>query len=158
MGSIYSRFASSSSFTGFNKQFTSVAIHRSVADNFDMSIKSRIQTKQHNNQSIHWTNQYAIKDRVVCDSSLAGKGPKCSLDDLPLQNLLPTASVQKDFKSDCLVLVGRVVTKYLPAFQHLKDVVPHHIPHPYLAEMSRKSEYVSFKNSFNNNYLLQLNK
>lgn len=139
-----------------------------MADSFDMSIKSRIQTKQHNNQSIHWTNQYAIKDRVVCDSSLAGKGPKCSLDDLPLQTLLPTASVQKDFKSDCLVLVGRVVTKYLPAFQHVKDVVlrhiphpyPHlrHIPHPYLAEMSRKSEHVSFINSFNNNYLLHLNK
>ena len=118
-----------------------------MADNFDMSIKSRIQTKQHSNQSIHWTNQYAIKDRVVCDSSLAGKGPKCSLDNLPLQNLLPTASVQKDFKSDCSVLVGRVVTKYLPAFQHLKDVVPRHIPHPHLAEMSKKSEYVSLVNS-----------
>ena len=120
-----------------------------MADNFDMSIKSRNQTKQHSNQSTHWTNQYAIKDRVVFNSNLAGKGPKCTLENLPLQNLLPTASVQKDFKSDCLVLVDRVVTKYLPAFQHLKDVVSHHIPHPYLAEMSRKSEYVSLVNSFN---------
>ena len=103
MSSIYTRACT---LTEFNNQCISVAIYRIVVDNFDMSIKSRIQKKQHSNQSIHWTNQYAIKDRVVCDSRLAGRRPQCTLDNVSLQNLLPTPSVQKDFKSDHSVLVG----------------------------------------------------
>ena len=104
-----------------------------------------MQTKQCSNLSIHWTNQNAIKDRVVCSPSLAEKGPCCYLDDLPLHQLLPTASVQNQFKSDCAILVGRVITRYLPAFQPMKDVVVSHITHPHTIEMSRKSEFVSFK-------------
>ena len=116
---------------------------RIVADNFDLSIKSRIQTKESSNQSIHWTKQYAIKDCGACDPTLAEKGAQFNLDDLPLQNLLPTASMQKDFKSDCDVLVGSVIKRYLPGFQPLKDVVVPHIPHPHTAEMSQKSESAS---------------
>ena len=40
------------------------------------------------------------------------------------------------------VIVSRVVTKYLPAFQSFRDVVVIHIPHEYSKEMSQKSNSV----------------
>ena len=114
---------------------------RIVADNFDLSVKSRIQTKNCGNQSIHWTHQYVIKDRVTCDPPLE-LVPKRRIDELPLHYLLPTVDVQKAFKSDCAVLVSRVITKYLKAFEQMADVVVYHIPHPYVKETSSKSELV----------------
>lgn len=114
---------------------------RIVADNFDLSIKSRVQTQSCGNQSIHWTHQYIIKDRVTCDPALE-LVPKCKIDELPLHYLLPTVDVQKAFKSDCAVFVSRVITKYLKAFEQMKDVVVYHIPHPYVKALSAKSEVV----------------
>ena len=114
---------------------------RIVADNFDLSVKSRVQTKNCGNQSIHWTHQDVIKDRVICNPTLE-LAPKCEIGNLPLHYLLPTVDVQKAFKSDCAVLVSRVITKYLKAFQQMTDVVVYHIPHPYVKEASSTSEQV----------------
>jgi hypothetical protein len=114
-----------------------IIFHRLVADNFDLSIKSRIQSSV--NQSIHWTHQYAIKD---FDSSAVRQNPSFRIDELPLQNLLPTAQVQMAFKYDCAVHVSRIICKYIPAFKTLQDVVVRHIPHPFMKEMSSKSDMV----------------
>ena len=106
-----------------------------------MTVKSRVQTKSCDNQSIHWTHQYVIKDRVTYDPTLE-LVPKCRRDELPLHYLLPTVNVQQAFMSDCAVIVSRVITKYLKAFEQMKDVVVHHIPHPYVEATSAKSEMV----------------
>ena len=68
--------------------------------------------------------------------------PKRRIEELPLHYPLPTVDVQKAFKSDCAVLVSRVITKYLKAFEQMIDVVVYHIPHPYVKEASSKSELV----------------
>ena len=68
--------------------------------------------------------------------------PKYTIDKLPLHYLLSTVDVQEAFKSDCAVLVSRVITKYLKVFEKMKDVVIYHIPHPYVKETSSKSELV----------------
>lgn len=115
-----------------------------MTDNIDLSVKARIQTKQHSNQSIHWTNQYAVRDRVATNANLEEKTPQCQLEDLELKKLLPTADVQNAFKDDCTVLVSRVVTRFLPEFNYLKDTIIHHIPHPFCQEQGEKSEVVSF--------------
>lgn len=118
-------------------------ISRIVADNFDLSVKDRIQTKEHSNQSIHWTQQYAIKDRVVREPSADDDQPQCKLADLDLQKLLPDSDVQVNFRRDCVIPVSRILTSYMPAFAFLKDTVIKHIPHPYSEEQSQKSETVS---------------
>ena len=115
-----------------------------MTDNIDLSVKARIQTKKHSNQSIHWTHQYAVRDRVATNANLDEKTPQCQLKDLELKNILPTADVQDAFKSDCTVLVSRVVTRFLPEFKYLKDTNIHHIPHPFSQEQKEKSEVVSF--------------
>lgn len=116
---------------------------RIVADNFDLTVKARIQSKDHSNQSIHWTQQYAIRDRLTPEPSANLNQPQCRLADLDLQKLLPDSNVQANFKRDCIILISRILTTNMPAFQFLKDTVIHHIPHPYSAEQSKKSEIVS---------------
>ena len=103
----------------------------------------QILTKDHSNQSIHWTQQYAIKDRVVPEPSANDDQPQCKLADLDLQKLLPDSDVHEKFRTDCVILVSRILTIYIPAFLFLKDTVIHHIPHPYSEEQSQKSDTVS---------------
>lgn len=116
---------------------------RIVADNFDLTVKARIQTKHHSNQSIHWSHQYAIQDRIPTSVTLNEAEPQCRLADLELNKLLPSPEIQAAFRRDCVVLASHIITKYLPAFNFLKDTVIHHIPHPFSSEMSQKSLIVS---------------
>ena len=111
-----------------------------------MSIERRFQTKDKTNQSIHWTQQYAVKDRVD-GSTLSNSKPKKQLNDLQLVDILPVKEVQECFKRNCAVLVSRVIVKYFTAFKHIQDVVTHHIDHIHSREMEQKSEIVSICNA-----------
>ena len=42
-----------------------------------------------------------------------------------------------------VILVSRIITTYLKAFQHLRSVVVHHIPHQHSEAMAQKSQIVS---------------
>ena len=113
-----------------------------VGDSIDHAIRARVQTKDRSNQSIHWTHQYAIKGSVInplLDNSKAEK----RLDQLQLMDLLPTPEVQARLKKTWAIIVSRAVTTHLNEFQSLRSVVIKHIPHPFSAEASKKSEMVS---------------
>ena len=68
---------------------------------------------------------------------------QCRLEDLDLQKLLPNSDVQLNFRRDCVILVSRILTTYIPVLKFLKDTVIYHIPHPYSEEQSQKSDTVS---------------
>lgn len=70
-------------------------IYRIVADNFDMSIKARQQTKGHGNQSIHWAHQFAVEDRVKTPYTLEELQPQYNPKDLPLSQLLLNNDIQE---------------------------------------------------------------
>ena len=72
-----------------------VDITRLVADNFDLSGKARIQSTKHFNQSLHWTDQYAVQDRVPTDVNLEQNDLQCRLEDLEMIKLLPNGHVQQ---------------------------------------------------------------
>lgn len=121
-------------------------IYRIVADNLDFSLSARIQTSKFRNQSIHWTHHLAIRDRIIPDpssgpSAFPTKG-QCKIADLELSELLPSVESNLAVESDFVVLVTRMVVKFLPAFTMFRDVVIHHIPHQYSNEMARKSDVV----------------
>ena len=109
----------------------------------DHMVHAGIQSQQHENRSIHWTQQYAVLNRVQ-ENSLDTKRPRRSLNKVQLIDLLPNQSVQERLKQRWAVLVSRNVCRYLSAFQHQRDVVIWHIPHRYYSkEMSSKSQTVS---------------
>ena len=113
---------------------------RLVGDNIALMVHARIQSQQHENRSIHWTQQYAVLNRVQ-ESSLDTKRPRKSFKEVQLIDILP--AVQERIKQKMAVLVGRIMCRYLTAFQQQSDVVIWHIPHQYSKEMALKSQTVS---------------
>ena len=87
----------------------------------------RVQTKSHQNRSIHWTHQYAILDRVQ-DPTLESKHCQKLVRDIQFAKLLPDHDVQANLLRRWAILVSRVLTKYLTAFQPLMGKVIRHIP------------------------------
>ena len=79
---------------------------------------------------------------VRCDPTLDNRTPQLTLNDLPLCNLLPGKIIQTTFKRDSMVLVSRIVAKYLAPFNQFKDIIINHIPHMFSEEMAKKSERV----------------
>lgn len=120
-----------------------------VGDNID----HMIQSQQHENRSLYWTQQYAVLNRVQ-ETSLDTKRPRKSLKEVQLIDLLPNQSVQEHLKQRWAVLVSRIVCRYLSAFQHQSDVVIWHIPHYYSKEMSSKSQTVSKICQSHNNHII----
>ena len=116
---------------------------RLVGDNIDLMVHARIQSEEHQNRSIHWTQEYAALNRVV-EPSLSANAPRKALSEVQPGDVLPNKDVQERLKQRFAVLVSRVVCTYLPKFAHLRDAVIHHIPHPYSKEMASKTETVSY--------------
>ena len=112
-----------------------------------MTVKARCQTKGHTNQSLHYFNEYAVKDRVAVPH-LQNTRPKLDLNELEMSELLPTDAVQERIVSALTTIVPRLLVKYLHAYKVFQHVVVYHIVHQYSQEMMQKSEVVSrIKNS-----------
>ena len=116
------------------------SIYRIVADNVDLEITSRIQSKEKSNRSLHWNHQFVLLDKVCPPYSKIGED--CAKK-MQFIDLLPDMQVQQNLVGRMAILVSRVITNYLKAFQPLKNVVVHHIPHRYSEEMANKSDSVS---------------
>lgn len=102
----------------------------------------RLQTKTHTkNRSIHWTNQYAVLDRVQAPE-LKSKQSQKPVRQIQFTELLPDQHVQARLLRRWAILVSRVISKYLTAFKSLRKKILSHIPHPYTKEMSGKSNLV----------------
>ena len=82
-----------------------------MGDNIDFEIHARIQSKEHGNQSIHWTHQYAIKDRVI-DRMLESRQRQKAVCDIQLAELLPDAKTCKIAKK--MVCSGQQSGHFLP--------------------------------------------
>ena len=104
-----------------------------------------MQTKGHSNQSLHWTHQFAVEDRVKTPYFLDESQPQCNPKDLSLSMLLPDKNIQASFNQECSILISRVLVTYYKPFKIFRDVVINHIPHPYMEESAKKSNIVSFK-------------
>ena len=115
---------------------------RIVGDNWDLEVKSHYQTKEKNNQSLHYFHLYGVADRVHAESKSVSCPQKC-LDDLHLKEVIPTGEVQKQFVSDLVYLIPRILVLYTKAYKVFKTSIVYHIPHPEQEVMSKKSECVS---------------
>ena len=115
---------------------------RIVGDNIDLTINARIQSCETQNRSLHWTQQYAVINRVN-EPLLSTSTPHKAMADIELIDLLPTDTVQNNLVNHWAVLVSRIICKYFSKFRCLQDVVVHHIQHPYSATMRTKSDSVS---------------
>ena len=115
-----------------------------MGDNWDMEVKARCQTKSDNNKSLHYFHAYAVKDRVVSEG-LESTRPQKGIDEVEMQEILPTAEVQEYIISDLAHMIPRVIVQYLSPYKLFRKAVQYHIPHPHSQEMAGKSEVVSLQ-------------
>ena len=115
-----------------------------MGDNWDLEVKARCQTKSQTNKSLHYFHAYAVKDRVI-SKGLANTRPQKSIDEVEMQEILPTAEVQESIISDLSKLIPRVIVAYLPPYKSFRKAVQYHLPHQHSQEMAGKSEVVSFQ-------------
>ena len=121
-----------------------LSICRIVGDNWDLEVKARCQTKSQTNKSLHYFHAYAVKDRII-PKGLHNSKPQKSIDELEMQEILPTTEVQESIISDLAYIIPRIIVRYLSAYKAFQKAVVYHIPHPHSKEMSEKSEVVSFR-------------
>ncbi|KAJ7331119.1 hypothetical protein OS493_020821 [Desmophyllum pertusum] len=110
---------------------------RIVGDNWDLEVKARCQTKSQTNKSMHYFHAYAVKDRVV-PKGLDSTGPQKSIDEIEMQEILPTPEVQEAIISDLAYIIPRVLVKYLTPYKAFSKAVMYHIPHAHSKEMAEK--------------------
>lgn len=93
-----------------------------MGDNWDLEVKARYQTKSQNNKSLHYFHAYAVKDRVSAQG-LDNTGPQKSIDEIEMQEFLPTPEVQEAIASDLVNIVPRVLVKYLTPYSTFKNML-----------------------------------
>lgn len=114
--------------------------YKLVIDNIDSTVKPRYMREDAQNQSLHYVQLYAVKDRV--DFSAIPDCPPSS--EKNLYNILPTSDDYQMLKENMAVLVSRILVEHLRFFsEDFKNVATWHIQHRYSAQMSQKSEVVS---------------
>ena len=113
-----------------------------VGDNIDKTIHARHETLDSRNRSLHYFNSYAVLDR--CDfSSFSEHHSPPDLVAYDVRCLLPTTTDLDAMIQNFSILVGRLLTKYVPGFAAFKSLSIPHIQHKHSVEMSKKSEVVS---------------
>ena len=68
--------------------------------------------------------------------------PQKSLNELCMEEILPTAMVQEETLMDLVYIIPRIVCRYLPAYSIFQKSIVHHIPHTFSQEMTQRSEKV----------------
>ena len=115
---------------------------RIVTDNINLQQRSRFESKSRQGNKFDWSNQFAVRDRVV-KNGLSDECPQESLMSLDLsQQIIPSGDVLASLRKNFIPLVARVLVRYLPAYKVCKKVVIHHIPHDNSEKMAQKSEEV----------------
>lgn len=112
-----------------------------VGDNIDKSVNARHQTMELRNRSLHYFNSYAVLDR--CNfSHLPEFQPPIDRSAYDMKCLLPSDTDIEAILLHFSVLVGRMLTSYVPGFEKYK-LFPFIIKHKYSSEMKKKSDVVS---------------
>ncbi|XP_070571443.1 uncharacterized protein [Ptychodera flava] len=99
-------------------------------------------TSEKRNQSYHFLNTYAVRDRINCEH-LPDDNPVADILTLKNSAFLPTAEDTTALRSDFAMLICRMLVSDMKFFQtHFKEAIDDHIPHKYSDESKEKSELV----------------
>jgi len=113
-----------------------------TGDNWDIRVLVHDMRTDHQNKDLHYFASNIIVDRVPCDG-LSQVTPRRDIQTLPNCHFLLNDAETRKLREDFRVLVGRVLTAYIPALSFLKAVIPCHIAHRYQREMAQKSTIIS---------------
>jgi hypothetical protein len=110
-------------------------------DNLDFLIKVRDMTEDHQNQSRHYVQMLAVKDRVNCEH-LPNDEPIGDLLNIDNCQFLPTAADNDSLRNDLIHVISLILTENVKAFEVFKDVYPPNFTHEYSDVVDEKSVVV----------------
>ena len=113
-----------------------------TGDNLDLMVKVKRMSASNQNNSIHWFNLNAVKNRVLANH-LSNDNPVKSVLELENVEFLPSPEDNEAYLRIITALAARVVVRNIPAFSQFKDIVVKHILHEYSDVMKEKSDQVS---------------
>ena len=92
-------------------------------------------------RSLHYFHSFAILDRFNI-ANYSEDLPRIPVKP-PLEELLPSKTDIRILEDNLAIHVGPIFCKYMPVFsENFRKVVPAHIQHPFVKEMSQKSKVV----------------
>ena len=109
-----------------------------VGDNVDKKKGVRDIRADNHGEMKHMFSILAVRSRVP--SHLAICGPGLDLAGLSSSMVLPTSQDVQKIKKNLVILVSRILCRYIKSLSSFSSVVHAHIPHEYSKEMACKSE------------------
>lgn len=110
-------------------------------DNVDKKKGVRDVRSDHHGSLLHMYSILAGRSRVQA-SELSRTGCVAPLSQLAADEFLPTSEDFEAVRSNLVVLVSRIITRYIDGLSVLSKSVPQHIKHKYSTEMGKKSEVI----------------
>ncbi len=111
-------------------------------DNIDIHQSTHDMTESHQNPNAHYCSLISTDNRVP-GNHLANEGPISPIAELENGSMCPNKVEHQKQRQNYIQLVGRILTKYIPCLESLKDVALNHIPHQYSREMKEPTDTVS---------------
>jgi len=112
-----------------------------IGDNVDKKRGARDVRSDHHGSLLHMYSILAGRSRIP-PSDLSHTGCVVNLSSLPANTFLPTSEDIVEVKKNLIIIVARIITKYIDSLSPLAKSVTQHIEHQYSAEMSQKSEVI----------------
>lgn len=116
-------------------------------DNLDIKVNTNDIRMSNKDKHYHFFASNFVIDRISPELSTNTEKPTVFED---ISKFIPSEPEIEIYKDSLKVLLGRIITEYIPGFQWLSKVVPGHIPHLYQEEMARPSTIHSLPLSLNN--------
>ena len=101
-----------------------------MGDSLDPMVKVEHTSASNQNNSIHWFNLNAVKNRVFANH-LSNDNLVKSVLEFENVEFLPSPEDNDAFLHNMTALETRVVVRNIPALSQLKDIVVKHISHEY---------------------------
>ena len=101
-----------------------------MGDNLDPMVKVQHTSASNRNNSIHWFNLNAVRNRAFANH-LSNDNLVKSVFELENVEFLPSPEDNEAFLHNITTLETSVVVRNSPALSQLKDIVVKHIPHEY---------------------------
>ena len=121
-------------------------------DNLNQKVHVRHHRKGAHTQQLNMVQAFATRDRVP-SGHLSDTEPTANdVRNITTEQFLPNQKDEEDLKEEMVIMVKRILTKRMKAFNHLEDKVVQHIPHEYSKESSLKSHIVRFVYILNDKY------
>jgi hypothetical protein len=118
--------------------------YRFNMDNLDFYIRVRDMTQGHQNQSKHYVQLLAVKDRVNCEG-LGDSQPIGDLTQLENHQFLPNASDNNSLREDFIHVVSLILIENLTSFKVFEGIYDVGFDHQYSHVMKEKSIVVKTK-------------